>query len=126
MEPGSVRADNESVTARDLAIFLDDAGARDVVALDISGHSTFADTFVIAGAASQGQLSGFYRRTEEFLRERGLAPRNHRKRDDESGWLLLDYGALIVHLMLDEIRHFYELEKLWYDSETLWKRENEP
>lgn len=124
MEHESVLSDSNEI-ARNLARFLDEIGAQEAVALDIADQSGFADAFVIAGAASQGQLQGFHRRTEEYLRDRGFVPRNHRKRGDESGWLLLDCGTVIVHLMLREMREFYELEKLWFDAKPLWKQEND-
>ncbi|TVR70171.1 MAG: ribosome silencing factor [Spirochaetaceae bacterium] len=126
MEPESAPRDNRNDLARALARFLDESGAQHVLALDISAQSSFADCFVIAGASSQAQLGGFHRRAEEFLRERGVFPRNHRKRGDESGWLLLDCDSLVVHLMLKDIREFYDLERLWFDAELLWQAENAP
>lgn len=123
MEPGSVLQVNRNGLACELAQYLDEIGAQHVLALDISSHSSFADIFVLAGAAGQGQLQGFFRRTEEFLRNRGVAVRNPRKKSDESGWLLLDCDFLVVHLMVKEIREFYELEKLWFDAELLWSAE---
>lgn len=119
MEPGSGPKDSNEI-ARNIARFLEESGAHNVVALDISRQSSFADAFVIAGATSQAQLQGFMRRTEEYLQETGVIPYSHRKRGDESGWIILDYGAVIVHLMLEETRVFYELEKLWFDAEPLW------
>ena len=119
MEPGSVQAGNREL-AQEIARFLDEIGGAEVLAIDISGQSAFADAFVIAGASSQGQLKGLHRKTEEHLQVLGALPYNHRKRGDESGWLLLDCGAVIVHLMLKETRDFYELEKLWYDAERIW------
>lgn len=118
MEPESVQTDSRQL-AREIARFLAEIGGSDVVAIDISGQSAFADAFVIAGTSSQGQLKGLHRRTEEHLQTLDALPYNHRKRGDESGWLLLDCGSVIVHLMLKETRDFYELEKLWYDAERI-------
>lgn len=112
--------DSNSAACR-VAGFLDELGATDVIALDISSHSAFADAFVIAQANSRGQLQGFQRQVEEQLFELGLLASNHRKRGDESGWYLIDCGSVIVHLMLQEQREFYGLEKLWYDATVLWK-----
>lgn len=111
---------NSSDMARGLAAFLDELGARDPVALDVTGQSSFADCFVIAGAASQAQLRGLQRRLAERLDELDRPPRQRPRRDDESGWLLLDCDDIVIHLMLDEQRQFYELEKLWFDAETLY------
>ena len=123
MEPSSDPQTKD--LAIDLARFLDETGARDIVALDVSEQSSFARYFVIGGAASAGQLRGLKRRTYERLGELGLRARQSPKRDDESGWLLIDCDDLIVHLMLDEQRRFYELEKLWFDAQVLYRTAEE-
>ncbi|SIQ22265.1 ribosome-associated protein [Alkalispirochaeta americana] len=117
---------DSSSAAREVARFLDELGATDVIALDISSQSAFTDAFVIAEANSRGQLQGFQRQVEERLFELGLLASNHRKRGDESGWYLIDCGSVIVHLMLQEQREFYGLERLWYDATVLWKEGNTP
>lgn len=126
MEPESDQTESRRPTesrnaAGEIARYLDEAGAHDTVALDISRHSGFADAFVIADTESHGRLQGLHRRVEEKLRELGLSARNYHKRADESGWLLLDCGSIIVHLMLEEQRSFYDLERLWYDAEVIWR-----
>ena len=118
MEQSSDRTVREK--AADIASYLEDLGARDPVALDVSGQSSFTDAFVIAGAASSAQLRGLYRRLEEYLAELDFHARRNPRRDDESGWVLLDCDDVVVHLMLDEQRAFYELEKLWFDAERLF------
>ena len=123
MEPSSDRQTEDLVL--DLAHFLDETGARDIVALDVSEQSSFARYFIIGGAVSAGQLRGLKRRAHERLGELGLRARQSPKRDDESGWLLIDCDDLIVHLMLDEQRQFYELEKLWFDARILYRSEEE-
>lgn len=111
---------NTKLQAIGLAVFIEEHGGENVTCLDISGQSGFADFFVIASAESQGRLRGLYRRAHEKVDEIGLVPRQSPKRNDESGWLLLDCGSIIVHLMLDELRDFYELEKLWFDAEHVY------
>lgn len=125
METESVRTDTVHA-AREIAQYLDELGASRVIALDISAHSGFADCFVIAGAESQGQLQGYQRKTDEKLRELDLSTTNHRRRTDDSGWLLIDCGAIIVHLMLQEQRDFYDLERLWYDATVIWRVDPKP
>ena len=114
---------SESETLRDnaqaLARFLDESGATNVVTLDIRGQSAFADFFVIATANSDGQMRGLVRRCHDRLAELDLHPRQSVKRNEDSGWTLLDCGDLIIHIMLLEQREFYEIEKLWFDAERL-------
>lgn len=99
-----------------LARFLEEVKAEDVVVLDISARSGFADYFVIAGANSHGQLRGFTRQADEELMKHGVHPRGARRNlaDDET-WVLLDCDDFIIHLMLKPARDFYALEKLWFD-----------
>ena len=106
-----------------LARRLEELGADSVVALDVSGHSPFTDYFVIAGANSRAQMRGFRRRVFDLLEELQLEARQGRKRDDDGGWLLIDCSSVIVHIMLREQREFYDLEKLWFDAETIYAAE---
>lgn len=114
-EQMSKRSDAVSVATR-----LAEGGGENVVCLDISNQSGFADYFVIASARSLGRLRGLYRLAHEAVEELEMSTRQSRKRDDESGWLLLDCGNLVVHLMLEELREFYDLEKLWFDAEKVY------
>ncbi|MEX2443658.1 MAG: ribosome silencing factor [Alkalispirochaeta sp.] len=107
-------------TAKEVAQFLEELGAVDPIALDVSGQSSFTDAFVIAGAGSVAQLRGLQRRIHDKLTELGLDPRQSPRRNDESGWLLLDCDTVIIHLMLADQRSFYELEKLWFDAPVLY------
>ena len=98
---------------------------EDTVVLDISGVSSFADFFVISTARSSAHLEGLQREVEAFLKSQGIRPRNggHRIRG-ESGWLLLDCGEFVIHLMEREQREFYDLERLWFKAErvTYWSK----
>lgn len=107
-------------TATEVARFLEELGAADPIALDVSGQSSFTDAFVIAGAESLAQLRGLQRRVHEKLTELDLDPRQSPRRNDESGWLLLDCDSVVLHLMLADQRAFYELEKLWFDAPVLY------
>ncbi|MFO8043147.1 MAG: ribosome silencing factor [Alkalispirochaeta sp.] len=107
-------------TATEVARFLEELGAADPIALDVSGQSSFTDAFVIAGAESLAQLRGLQRRIHEKLTELDLDPRQSPRRNDESGWLLLDCDSVVIHLMLADQRAFYELEKLWFDAPVLY------
>lgn len=91
--------------------------ASDVVLLDISARSGFADYFIIAGATSQGHLRGLLKETDTYLMEHGIHGRGTKRgaMDDES-WILLDCENIIIHLMNAQAREFYALEKLWYES----------
>jgi len=97
--------------------FLEDQKAKDAILIQISERSSFADYFIVAGASSLGHLKGLLAGLDDFLIERGIHGRGTRRgiMDDET-WVLIDCGDFIVHLMLEDARNFYDLEKLWFES----------
>jgi len=103
-----------------IARLVDDARARDTVALDVRESCSFADYFVIATVNSQGHLRGLIPQLDDLFRERDIVPLHPRKRNSEMGWVLIDLGYAVVHLMTDELREFYELERLWFGSERIY------
>jgi ribosome-associated protein len=101
--------------ARLAALAAEEKKGRDVVILDISGISLIADYFVITSVANRMQLVAIADRVEEALAEHGV-PLLHREGHGNATWILLDYGGVVVHVMLDEARDFYGLERLWGDA----------
>ena len=97
-----------------------DHKGEDTVVLDISGVSPIADFFIIATARSGAHLAGLQKELAVFLREQGIRPlnRGHKGRG-ETGWLLLDCGDFVIHLMEKEQRDFYDLERLWFKAERV-------
>jgi ribosome-associated protein len=90
------------------------------LAIYVAEVCSFTDFLVITTARSTGHLRGLHRRLEEHLSKRDIRPINSRKRSDGNGWTLLDYGFMVVHLMTEEMRAFYELERLWYNGEIVY------
>ena len=113
-------SDNERAHVLRVANLLNDAQGRDTVALDVTGTCGFADYFVITTVNSQGHLRGLIVQLDELLRELEIEPFHPRKRDTEIGWVLIDLGFAVIHLMTEELREFYELERLWFGSEEIY------
>lgn len=86
--------------------------ATDILLLDIRKVTTFADFFVIMTAESRRQMDALSEDMEGEMKRSG-ASLHHREGTPESGWLLLDFGDVIVHLFAPEERDFYKLEELW-------------
>ena len=80
--------------------------------LDISQVGTFADYFVICSGQSQRQINAIVREIEKVLSEAGIKV-HHREGKAESGWVLLDYSDVIVHIFDPDVREYYGLEQLW-------------
>jgi ribosome-associated protein len=114
---GPARSSRE--TALEVARLLDDHKAVETAVLDLAEVSPIADFFVIATARSSAHLAGLARELATALRERGIRPLNRHKRIDASGWLLVDCGDVVVHLMEREQREFYDLERLWFRAGTV-------
>ena len=79
--------------------------------LDIGNASSFADYFVLATAHSPLQFSAIVERLGQ-LKAEGVPPR-HEEGRKESGWVLIDFGDVIVHVFSPEKREYYRLEELW-------------
>lgn len=89
--------------------------ARDIVGIDLRNVSPVADYFLIMSGSNKPQLKAISDNIEEKLAEQGLKPlRIEGYREAE--WILLDYGALVVHIFADEQRDYYNLERLWGDA----------
>jgi len=103
-----------------ICTMLDEHRGADTIALYIGEASSFADYFVISTAASEGHLHGLFRRVQEYVKGQELPILNSLKQARSSGWILIDCGFLVIHLMTDESRNFYELERLWSHGEEVF------
>ena len=97
---------------------LDANHAEDLRVLDISEVSSVADVFVIATGTSTPHLRALGDELQAKLRDQGIKSLR-RAGDAGSGWVVLDYGDVIVHIMTQELREFYTLEQLWSDGKTI-------
>jgi ribosome-associated protein len=106
--------------ARTVAEVASDRLASDITVLDISELSTIADVFVVCSADNVRQLNAIREEVTTQLREHKVSPRRV-EGVAEAGWILMDYGDVIVHLFTNEQRSFYRLEELWSEAPTLLK-----
>ena len=81
-------------------------------------HTTLADYFIMCSAASTTQLRTLSDACEEAAEKLGEVP-HHIEGERTSGWVLLDYSAVIIHLFLPEQREFYDLERMWLDADQV-------
>jgi ribosome-associated protein len=91
---------------------------KDVLLLDISKCSDLGDSMVICTARNARQAQAIAHHLSERLKKAGM--RRLSVAGLEAGsWIVLDYGDVFIHVMLDEVRRFYDLEALWGDAEVL-------
>ncbi len=98
--------------ARAVVDRLSDRQASNIVLLDVRGLTTVADYFVVASAESTRQLGALRDNVDELLARAGVAAYRSEGLPD-SGWVLLDYGSLVIHLFDEEQRDFYQLDRIW-------------
>lgn len=80
--------------------------------LDIRPISSFADYFVICSADSERQIHAICDAIDQALKEEG-SRLLHVEGKEDSGWVLLDFGQVIVHIFSAPQREYYDIEKLW-------------
>jgi ribosome-associated protein len=88
------------------------------VILDIAEKSSFADFLVIASGNSVRQVGSLAEDVETSLADRGVALR-HIEGKPESGWVLLDYGDVIVNVFTNAQRDLYRIEQIWGDGDRI-------
>ena len=85
---------------------------RDTRIYDVRGKSTITDYFMITSAASSPQLKAISESVRVDLKKHGI--RDHRMGGSpDSGWVVLDYMDVVIHLFLQETREYYSIEELW-------------
>ena len=89
--------------------------ASDVTMLDVRGISAFADYFVILTAESRRQMEALRESLEEKMETSG-AVLHHREGTTVGGWVLLDFGDLVIHMFAPDAREYYQLEGAWPDA----------
>ena len=104
--------------AQQIAEALSAKKAMDVMIIDIGPKSSFADYFVMASAGSERQLEALKDTTEDLLEPMGVFPKNVEGKR-QSGWILMDYGDVIVNVLTLEMREKYNIEKIWGDCEVI-------
>ena len=92
---------------------------QNIVVLDLTEHTSLFDYFIIASGSSRRQLSAMATEIDRVMKtefgERRLSVSGY----EESRWIVLDFGSVVVHLFDEETRQFYDLESLWGDGKPV-------
>jgi ribosome-associated protein len=89
--------------------------AFDLALLEMKGITSFTDYFLICSGKSDRQVQAIAQAVEEALGREGIRPLGQEGKV-EGKWVLMDYGDVVIHIFLEPIREFYDLEGLWIDA----------
>ncbi|MCF7792155.1 MAG: ribosome silencing factor [Victivallales bacterium] len=118
-----MRESSENVKAEKIAEFskelLENKKAENILSLKVSNISLLTDYFIICTGTSNPHLNALAEWLKRKLREEfNIRPANV-DGTSGSGWIVVDFGNVIVHILSEEVREKYKLEQLWNDSEKL-------
>ncbi len=97
---------------------MEDKKAEDIKILDIADVSTIADYFMICNGSNSSQLEAIIDNVTEVL---GRAGHDYKRIEGgkNSGWILMDYGDVVIHVFSKDDRLFYDLERIWRDGRSI-------
>ncbi|MDQ1369564.1 MAG: ribosome-associated protein [Acidimicrobiaceae bacterium] len=98
---------------------------EDTLILAVEPLLKITDAFVITSGTNVRQVRTIAEEVEERVKQDGGPSPLRIEGLDDARWVLMDYGDFVVHVFLDEVRKFYDLERLWADAER-WPFESEP
>lgn len=96
-----------------------DKKGEDVLLLDIQGISILADYFVIGSTASERQARAIIEDIKQETKRAFDVRPLHVEGEPATGWVLMDYGDVVVHLFAPETRAYYDLEGLWREGQVV-------
>ena len=112
-----------------IARFLDEKIAKDISILNISNVSSFADYFVICSAQTSTQVKALTENLSEKVKSTFSRLPLGRENDAKNMWNLIDYGDIVVHILKDEERSAYAIEKFWSHAFSIpretWLKESD-
>jgi ribosome-associated protein len=97
---------------------LQDRQGADILLLDVAKITILADYFILCSATSERQVRALAGDLSKQLKAQVGRPLNI-EGEAESGWVLIDYGDVVVHLFLPAVRKYYALEELWKEAQTV-------
>ncbi len=97
---------------------LEEKKAEDIILLDVKDIASFTDYFVVCTATSSRMLNaladGVVEKTRTTHKKKGRI-----EGKPEGGWMIVDYGDIVVHLFDEELRQYYNLEELWSEGKVI-------
>lgn len=112
---GSLKEKNLALSIARIAL---DKQARALEIIDVSDKVDYADYVMVCSARSERQTRAIAEAIEAGLKGRGVSPLGV-EGAQQGHWILLDYGSVVVHVLQEDARDYYDIEGLWMDAERL-------
>lgn len=100
---------------RRIAAVADEHKASDIRAYDVRGLTVIADSFIVCSVSSEPQFKAVQNAVRENMKAIDIPPLRS-EGSTRGGWLVLDYGSVILHVFREEARAYYDLDGLWGDA----------
>lgn len=117
IEKDEKRVEENIALAKKIVSILDNKKAENIKVIDVSGLTSLTDVFVIATGTSTTHVRSLADEVDEQLKKESVSPRNIEGKT--TGWILLDYYGVVVHVFTRQEREYYNLEHLWADGKVL-------
>lgn len=109
---------DSALLARTMVDILTDRKSEDILLLDLRPVTFVADYFVLCNGTSERHIRALAEELKEAMAKQGTRPQ-HVEGASDSGWVLLDYGDVVVHVFGQEERSYYALDRLWKEAVPL-------
>jgi len=105
--------------ARTIVSNLEEKKGEDILLLDLIGVCSFTDYFVLCTGTSERSIKALAEEVRKTVKDKHSIQDRGVEGDANSGWVLIDYGDVILHLFSRPLREYYQLEELWQEGKIL-------
>lgn len=98
-----------------IILLADGKKAENIVALDVSTITSLSEYFVVCSASNLVQVKAIADNIKDNLSENPWRTEGY----ENGTWIILDYVDIVVHVFLEEMRSYYDLERIWFDAKVL-------
>ena len=103
--------------AASCAAFIEEKKAQNTLVLDLREVNTYLDYFIITTGSSMVHCRALARDIRRYMAAMGYKQRN--RPETESGWIVMDFDEIVIHIFTEQIRGYYQLERLWADAKKI-------
>lgn len=105
--------------ARSIVEILEEKKGEDILLLDLIGLCSFTDYFVICTGSSERSIKALSDEVLKIIKKRDALQAQGIEGDVASGWVLIDFGDVVLHLFSQSVRRYYQLEDLWREGRVI-------